>query len=67
MRHIEFSKILTDYRTPARRPDLEVIIKKMKLKRKREKTCRFMDFAVLAEHKVKIKENEKKDKYLDLA
>ena len=26
-----------------------------------------MDFAVPADHKVKIKENEKRDKYLDLA
>ena len=26
-----------------------------------------MDFAVLADHRVKIEENEKRDKYLDLA
>ena len=26
-----------------------------------------MDFAVRADHRVKLKENEKKDKYLDLA
>ena len=26
-----------------------------------------MDFAVLADHKIKLKESEKKDKYLDLA
>ena len=26
-----------------------------------------MDFAVLTDHKVKLKESEKKDKYLDLA
>ena len=26
-----------------------------------------MDFAVLADHRVKLKENEEKDKYLDLA
>ena len=26
-----------------------------------------MDFAVLAHHRVKLKENEKKDKYLDFA
>ena len=25
-----------------------------------------MDFAVLADHRVKLKENEKKDKYLDI-
>ena len=26
-----------------------------------------MDFAILADHRVKIKENKKRDKYLDLA
>ena len=26
-----------------------------------------MDFAIPADHRVKLKENEKKDKYLDLA
>ena len=26
-----------------------------------------MDFAVLADHRVKLKESEKRDKYLDLA
>ena len=32
-----------------------------------KRTCRIVDFAVLADHWVKLKENEKKDKYLDLA
>ena len=30
-------------------------------------TCWTVDFAVLAEHRVKLKESEKKDKYLALA
>ena len=30
-------------------------------------TCRIVDFAVLADHRVKLKEIEKKDKYMDLA
>ena len=30
-------------------------------------TCKIVDFAVPADHKVKLKEFEKKDKYLDLA
>ena len=30
-------------------------------------TCRQVDFAVMDDHRVKIKENEKKDKYLNLA
>ena len=32
-----------------------------------KKTCRIVDVAVPADHRVKLKENEKKDKYLDLA
>ena len=31
------------------------------------RTCRIVDFDVPADHKIKLKENEKKDKYLDLA
>ena len=30
-------------------------------------TYRFLDFAVPADHRVRLKESEKKDKYLDLA
>ena len=33
----------------------------------KNRTCRLVDFAVPADHRVKIKENEKRDKYLDLA
>ena len=33
----------------------------------KKRTYRIVDFAVLADHKVKLKEGEKKDKYLDLA
>ena len=43
-----------------RRPDL--IITKIK---KKKKTCKIVDFAVLADHKIKLPECEKKDKYLD--
>ena len=42
-----------------RRPDQEIIIK--------ERTCPVVDFAVPADQRVKLKESEKKDKYLDLA
>ena len=31
------------------------------------KTCRFVNFAVLVDHIVKLKEREKRDKHLDLA
>ena len=44
-----------------RRPDL-IIINKKKMR-----TCKIVDFAVPADHRLKLKECEKKDKYLDLA
>ena len=34
---------------------------------KKEKTCQIVDFAILADHRVKLKESEKRYKYLDLA
>ena len=33
----------------------------------KKRTCKIVDFAVLADHRIKLKECEKKDKYLDLA
>ena len=45
----------TDYLIPARRPDLLLINKK-----KRKKTCRLVDFDAPTDHRVKIKETEKK-------
>ena len=47
---------------PARRPDL-IIIKEKKKKR----IYKIVDFAVSADHRINLKESEKKDKYLDLA
>ena len=47
--------------TLARQPDLLIIDKKP------PKTCQIVDFAVMADHRVKLKEIKKKDKYLDLA
>ena len=35
--------------------------------KKNKRTCQFVDFAVPADHRAKLKESEKKDKYLDLA
>ena len=55
--------IQTDHLIPARRPDLIIINKKKRKKR----TCKIVDFAVPADHRIKQKECEKKDKYLDLA
>ena len=61
--------IHTDHLISARRPDLMIINKKKKKKKKRKekKTCKFVDFAVPADHRIKLKECEKKDKYLNFA
>ena len=54
--------IITDHLIPARRPDLIIINNN-----KKRRTCKIDDFAVPADHRIKLKECEKKDKYLDLA
>ena len=51
--------IQTDHLILARQPYLIIIIKKENMK-----NC---GFSVLADHRVKLKESEKKDEYLDLA
>ena len=66
--HKLFWDIQTDHLISTRRPDLIIIIKKKKKnRRKRKRTCKIVDFAVPADHWIKLKEYEKKDKYLDLA
>ena len=52
--------IQTVYLIEARRPDLIIISK-------RKTICKIVDFAVPADHRINLKESEKKDKYLDLA
>ena len=52
--------IHTDHLISARRPDLIIINVKKRI-------CEGVDFAVPADHRIKLKEYEKKDKYLDLA
>ena len=52
--------IQTDHLILARRPDLIIINKKKRI-------CKIVDFAVPVDHRVNLKECEKKDKYLDLA
>ena len=62
--------IQTDHLILARRPDLIVINNKKKKKKKEKKkkrTCKIVDFAVPADHRINLKECETKDKYLDLA
>ena len=51
-----------DHLIPARRPDLIIINKK-----KKKRISKIVDFAVPADHRINLKECEKKDKYLDLA
>ena len=52
--------VQTDHRISARRPDLIIINKK-------KNNSKIVDFAVLVDHRIKLKECEKRDKYLDLA
>ena len=49
-----------DHLIPSRRLDLVLINMK-------KRTCHLVDFAISANHREKIKESEKIDKYLDLA
>ena len=51
--------IQMDHLMSDRRPDLIIINKKKK------KSCKIMDFAVPADYGVKLKESEKKDRYLN--
>ena len=66
-------KLLRDFDTQtdplilARRPDLMIISKKKKKKKKKKRIRRIVDFAVPTDQRIKLKECEKKDKYLDLA
>ena len=53
-------EIQTDHIISARRPD-QVIVNKKK------RTYRIVNFAIPADHRVKLKEGEKKDRYHDLA
>ena len=54
--------IQTDHLISARRQDLIIINKK-----KKKKICKIVDFAVPADHRIKLKECEKRDKNIDLA
>ena len=50
--------IHTDHLTPGWRPNLIII--------KKKRSCKIVNFAVPADHRIKLKECEKKDKYLNL-
>ena len=53
----EDCEIQTDHKIPARPSDNE----------QKNQNLLFMDFAIPADHRLKIKESEKRDKYLDFA
>ena len=53
--------VQTDHLILTRRSDLIII------NNKKKRICKIVDFAVLADHRINLKESEKKDKYLDLA
>ena len=57
-------EIQTDHLLSARRPDLIIINNN---KNKKKKTCKIVDFAVPADHRIKLRECEKRDNYVDLA
>ena len=54
----------TDHLISTRRLDLIIINKK---KKRKKRICKIVDFAVSADHRIKLKGCEKKDKYFDLA
>ena len=60
----ETHKLLWDHLISARRSDIVIINNNNNDKRK---NCRIVDFTFLADNWVKLKENEKNDKYQDLA
>ena len=51
--------IQTDKLISVRRPDFIIM-------NKQKRTCKIVDFAVPADHRIKLKESEKKDTFLDL-
>ena len=53
--------IQTNHLISARQLDL-IIVNNTKIS-----ICKIVDFAILADHRIKLKECEKRDKYLDLA
>ena len=58
--------VQTDHLISARRPDL-IIINNNKKKKKEKRICKILNFAVPVDHRIKLKDREKKDKYLDFA
>ena len=63
-------KLLWDFDIQTDHPNLSQKTRpsnNQKRKTKRRRICKIFDFAVPADHRINLKECEKKDKYLDLA
>ena len=54
-------------KTPLGSPDLGQTTRPSDTQRQKKRICQIVDFTVPADHRVKSKESEKKDKYLDIA
>ena len=61
------SKIQKYHLIATRRPDLVIVTPPPPKKKWKKRKCRMMEFAVVTDHKVRVKENEKRDKYLVVA
>ena len=67
MRHINSHRILRYKQITNLSQTARPYNNQQKEKKKKKRTCRIVDFAVPADHGVKLKEREKRGKYLDLA
>ena len=63
----EMHKHLWDFETQIDHPISATWPDQVIVNNKKERTCPIVDFVFPADHWVRLKENEKKDKYLDLA
>ena len=53
---------LDSNRSPKSRPD-DQTLRELKRMNKNKRTCRIVDFAIPADHRAKLKESEKRNKY----
>ena len=60
-------KLIGNFDIKARSPNLSQKTRPYYNQQQKTRICKIVDFAVPADHRIKLKESEKKDKYLDLA
>ena len=56
-----------DHLISARRTDFIIFNKKKTKKKKKNRTSKVVDFAVPVDHRIKLKESDENDKYVDVA